>query len=349
MIIYKNSLKYFNTFGIDVTALEIIKIENINELYYIWKKNHLKSVPYIILGGGSNVLFLDNFKGIVILNRLKGININEHKNYWNLHVCSGENWHQLVKYTIKKGIFGLENLALIPGCVGSAPIQNISAYGVSLKKFCKYVDVINLLNKKIIRLSNIKCNFQYRSSIFKHSYRNNYVIIALGMTIPKKWKPNLNYKDLNYLNFNTVTPYEIFNHICKIRKNKIPNPKIYGNVGSFFKNPLVSNKLGTQLLKNFPNIPYIMKNNAFKFSAAWLIDQCNLKGYIKGGAMIYSKHSLIIINKFKATSNDILYIAMKIYYCVGNKFGIWLEPEVRIIGSLGEINPSSIFSHNYFK
>ncbi|QJC29769.1 UDP-N-acetylmuramate dehydrogenase [Enterobacteriaceae endosymbiont of Plateumaris sericea] len=349
MIIYKNSLKHFNSFGIDVHASKIIKIKNINELYYLWKENNQKLIPYIILGSGSNVLFLNNFQGIVIINRLKGIIINESKNYWNLHVSSGENWHQLVKYTIKKNIFGLENLALIPGCVGSAPIQNIGAYGVSLKNFCKYVDIINFSNKKIIRLSYKKCNFKYRDSVFRNFYIRNYAIIALGITISKKWKPNINYKDLNHLNFNTVTPHEIFNHICKIRKNKIPNPKIYGNAGSFFKNPLVSPKLGSKILKKFPNIPYIIKNNIFKFSAAWLIDECNLKGYTHGGAMIYSKHSLIIINKFKATSNDILSLAIKIYYCVGNKFGIWLEPEVKLIGTVGEINPSIIFSHKLFK
>ncbi|QJC27980.1 UDP-N-acetylmuramate dehydrogenase [Enterobacteriaceae endosymbiont of Plateumaris braccata] len=347
MNIYKNSLKNFNTFGIDVTAFKIIKITNINKLYYICKKYYYKSLPYIILGGGSNVLFLNHFKGIVIINRLKGININESKNCWNLHVYSGEYWHQFVKYTIKKGIFGLENLALIPGCVGSALIQNIGAYGVSLKNFCKYVDIMNLSNKKITRLSSKECNLQYRNSIFKNFYMHNYIIIALGMTISKKWKPNISYKDLNHLNLNTVTPHEIFNYICKIRKKKIPNPKIYGNAGSFFKNPLVSLKLGVKLLKTFPNIPYVIKNNIFKFSAAWLIDQCDLKGYIKGGAMIYFKHSLIIINKYKATSKDILYIAIKIYNSVGNKFGIWLEPEVRLIGSIGEINPSNIFTHNY--
>ncbi|QJC28431.1 UDP-N-acetylmuramate dehydrogenase [Enterobacteriaceae endosymbiont of Plateumaris consimilis] len=347
MIIYKNSLKSFNTFGLDVTALKIIKITNINELYYIWEKYCQKSIPYIILGNGSNVLFLNHFRGIVIINRLKGIYINETQNHWNLHVNSGENWHQLVKYTIKKGIFGLENLALIPGCVGSASIQNIGAYGVSLQNFCKYVDIMNLLNKKITRLSCIECNFQYRNSIFKNFYMHNYIIIALGITISKKWKPNISYKDLNHLNLYTITPHEIFSYICTIRKKKIPNPKIYGNAGSFFKNPLVSNKLGIQLLKTFPNMPYILKNNIFKISAAWLIDQCNLKRYIKGGAMIYSKHSLIIINKCKAKSKDILYIAIKIYNCVGNKFGIWLEPEVRLIGSLGEVHPSSIFFHNH--
>ncbi|QJC29321.1 UDP-N-acetylmuramate dehydrogenase [Enterobacteriaceae endosymbiont of Plateumaris pusilla] len=350
MIICKNSLKYFNTFGLDVNAFKIITIKNISELYYLWKENNQKLIPYIILGSGSNVLFLNNFKGTVIINRLKGILINETKNYWNLHVAAGENWHQLVKYTIKKNIFGLENLALIPGCVGSAPIQNIGAYGVSLKNFCKYVEILNFSNKKIIRLSYKKCNFKYRDSIFKNFYIRDYAIIALGITISKKWKPNINYKDLNHLNFNTVTPHEIFNYICKIRKNKIPNPKIYGNAGSFFKNPLIPNKLGFQILKKFPNLPYIVKNNnLLKFSAAKLIDECNLKGYMYGGAMIHSKHSLIIINKFKATSNDILNLAIKIYYCVGNKFGIWLEPEVRLIGTVGEIHPSIIFYHKDLK
>ncbi|QJC31469.1 UDP-N-acetylmuramate dehydrogenase [Enterobacteriaceae endosymbiont of Donacia tomentosa] len=342
-MIYNYSLKELNTFGINVNALKIIKIRNFFQLCEIWKKYTKKSIPCLILGKGSNVLFLRNFCGIILINKIKGIYVSESKQFWNLHVNSGENWHKLVKYTIKKKMYGLENLALIPGCVGAAPIQNIGAYGVSLKNFCQYVDIVNPINKEIKRINKEECFFKYRDSIFTKNIYKNHVIISLGLSLPKKWIPHLNYKDFKNFNLD-ITPQKIFHYISNIRKKKIPDPKILGNAGSFFKNPFVSDTLGFKLLKIFPTMPYTIKNNIFKISAGWLIDQCKLKGYIQKGAMVHKKQALIIINNSNASGMDILNLAIKIYNIVGNKFGIWLEPEVKIIDDYGEIDPSTFFS-----
>ncbi|QJC31892.1 UDP-N-acetylmuramate dehydrogenase [Enterobacteriaceae endosymbiont of Donacia versicolorea] len=343
-------LNNFNTFNIKNYAIKIIIVNNLKKLCKIWQKYKKKNLPCLILGKGSNVLFLNDFYGIVIINKIKGIYISELPKYWNLHINSGENWHELVKYTIENKIYGLENLALIPGSVGSAPIQNIGAYGASIKDFCQYVDIINPINKKIYRINKKECKFQYRDSIFKYDiYKKNYVIISIGLLLSKKWIPNLNYKDLKKLKKNNTNPnpQKIFNYICNIRKKKIPNPKIYGNAGSFFKNPFISLKLGLKLLKIYPQIPISIEKSKLKLSAGWLIDQCKFKGYIRKGVMVHSKQSLIILNKSNnATGMDILKLAIKIYNAVGIKFNIWLEPEVKIINSYGEVHPSIFFKKN---
>ncbi|QJC34316.1 UDP-N-acetylmuramate dehydrogenase [Enterobacteriaceae endosymbiont of Donacia cinerea] len=347
MIFCKYSLKKLNTFNINVNANKVIKVKNLIELCELWKKYKQKNRPCLILGEGSNILFLKNFYGLVIVNRIKGIYISESKKYWHLHINSGENWHKLVKFTIKNKIYGLENLALIPGCVGSAPIQNIGAYGSSIQDFCEYVDIINPINKNIKRINKKNCNFKYRDSIFKHNYKN-YIIISIGLFLSKKWVPNLNYNDLKKLKHNIhITPKKIFNYICHIRKKKIPYHKIYGNAGSFFKNPIVSPNLGKKLLKIFSNMPFSLENNFFKLSAGWLINKCKFKGYIRKGVMVHSKQCLILLNRFNTSSGrDILNLAIKIYNSVGKKFGIWLEPEVKIIDNYGEIDPCIFFKKN---
>ncbi|WP_246208931.1 UDP-N-acetylmuramate dehydrogenase [Enterobacteriaceae endosymbiont of Donacia vulgaris] len=347
MIFCKYALKKINTFNVNVNARKIVKVKNLPQLCKLWKEYKKKKQPCLVLGEGSNVLFLKDFYGLVIINRIKGIYISESKKYWHLHINSGENWHKLVKFTIKRKIYGLENLALIPGYVGSAPIQNIGAYGSSIQKFCTYVDIINPINKSIKRINKEKCNFKYRYSIFQHNYKN-YIIISVGLLLPKKWVPNLNYFNFKKSENNIYnTPQKIFDYICSIRKKKIPYHKICGNAGSFFKNPIISIKLGKKLLKIFSNMPYSLENNFFKLSAGWLIYKCKFKGYIKDGVMVYSKQCLILLNKFNnASGMDILNLAIKIYHSVGNKFGIWLEPEVKIIDHYGKINPYILFKKN---
>ncbi|QJC33510.1 UDP-N-acetylmuramate dehydrogenase [Enterobacteriaceae endosymbiont of Donacia provostii] len=338
------SLKKLNTFNLSTKVYKLFIVKNLHDLCKLWKEYEKKCMPCLILGEGSNVLFLNNFYGLIIINRIKGIYIRESKNHWNLHVNSGENWHYLVEFTIKNKIYGLENLALIPGCVGSAPIQNIGAYGTSIKKFCKYVDIINPVNKKIQRINNKNCNFKYRDSIFKNEYYKKHVIISVGLFLSKKWIPNLEYYSIKHLKNYNITPQKIFHYICNIRKKKIPHPKIHGNAGSFFKNPYISIKKGLKLLKIFPTMPYIIKHHYIKLSAGWLINQCNFSKCIYNGVTVYSKQSLIILNKFNKSSGiDILNFAIKIYNTVGKKFDIWLEPEVRIIDSYGEINPLIYF------
>ncbi|PPI88965.1 UDP-N-acetylenolpyruvoylglucosamine reductase [Candidatus Pantoea edessiphila] len=331
------SLKVNNTLGLDVNTRFLIIAKNKETILKSWQFSKFFQLPFLILGEGSNVLFVENFAGVVVLNRIKGITIYEDiKNkVWKLHVGAGENWHQLVKKMLIKGIFGLENLSWIPGTVGSVPIQNIGAYGVELKDVCDYVDVMHLSNGNIKRIYSSECNFSYRDSIFRNKYWTDFVIIAVGISLKKKWQPVLTYSDLKYLN--PVSAWDVFNEIFFIRKKKIPDPKIIGNVGSFFKNPIITREKALLLLKCFPNMPYYpFINNQVKLAAAWLIEQCNLKGFCIGGSTIYHQQALVLINTGHATAKDILSLAKEIRIRVGKKFGIWLEPEVRFITSKGE-------------
>ncbi|PPI88299.1 UDP-N-acetylenolpyruvoylglucosamine reductase [Candidatus Pantoea edessiphila] len=337
------SLKVNNTLGLDIGTRFLIVAKNKETILEAWKFSKFLKLPFLILGEASNVLFLEDFDGIIVLNRIKGIKVYEDTRTWKLHIGAGENWHELVQNMLTKGIFGLENLAWIPGTVGSVPIQNIGAYGVELKDVCNYVDVMHLNNGKIKRIYSNECNFSYRDSIFKNKYWTNFVIISVGFSLEKKWKPVLTYNDLKYLN--PVTAWDIFNEIFLIRNRKIPDPKIIGNVGSFFKNPIVTQKKATLLLKYFPDMPfYPCINNQIKLAAAWLIDQCNLKGYYVGGSTIYNKQALILINTGQATPQDILSLAREIRVRVGKKFDIWLEPEVRFIKAQGECNAIEMIS-----
>lgn len=330
----KKSLKNFNTLKINVQAEKIIIAKKISDIYSAWNISKINKIPFLVLGNGSNVLFINDYTGIVVINRLKGITINEDNNFWYLHVKSGENWHSLVIFSLLQGLFGLENLALIPGTVGAAPIQNIGAYGLEFKEICNYVDVLNCTNNKIIRIHSQQCKFGYRHSIFKNCCIKGLVIISVGLFLKKKWQPVTNYGLFKNFNINTLTPYNIFEYICNIRKKNIPDPNLLGNAGSFFKNPILNNNKTKLLTDKFSDIhAYKISNYKFKFSAGWLIEKCNLKGYSIGDAVVYQKHALIIINKKNATYNDILSLFKYIRLSVNKKFNILLEPEVQFIHS----------------
>ncbi|WP_348769458.1 UDP-N-acetylmuramate dehydrogenase [Buchnera aphidicola] len=336
--IYQKSLKDLNTFSIDITAKKIIFVQTIKSLIDIYKKCNSSHVPYIILGEGSNVLFLENYKGIVIINRIKGIRIKEKNNAWLLHILSGEKWSDLVKYTLKMGFFGLENLALIPGCIGSAAIQNIGAYGLEFKNICQYVDLISLKDEKIIRITKNLCKFSYRDSIFKHKYQEGYAVIAVGIKILKKWNPIFLKPFFKKINIIKISPYEIYRSICQIRKEKLPNLNKYGNAGSFFKNPIISQKDAKRIFSFNTNIPYYLQvDGSIKISAAWLIEKYNFKNVHIGDAAIYKKQKLILINRKKANPKEILKLAQIIQKSILKKFKIYLEPEIDFINSSGKI------------
>ncbi|WP_436859718.1 UDP-N-acetylmuramate dehydrogenase [Citrobacter tructae] len=340
-----HSLKPWNTFGIDQNANEIVCAENEQQLLNAWQSANERHQPILILGEGSNVLFLDDFHGTVIVNRIKGIEVTEQQDAWHLHVGAGENWHHLVQNTLQLGMPGLENLALIPGCVGSSPIQNIGAYGVELKQVCEYVDCVELATGKALRVSAAECRFGYRDSIFKHEYQDRFAIVAVGLRLNKQWQPVLTYGDLTRLDPETVTPRQVFDSVCHMRTTKLPDPKVNGNAGSFFKNPVVSAEAAQALLSQFPNAPhYPQADNTVKLAAGWLIDQCELKGVTIGGAAVHRQQALVLINASHATSKDVVKLAHHVRTKVGEKFNVWLEPEVRFIGSAGEVNAVEIIA-----
>ncbi len=252
-----------------------------------------KNEPVLILGEGSNVLFLDDFAGTVIVNRIMGIDVEERADSWHLHVGAGENWHHLVQFTLEKGMPGLENLALIPGCAGSSPIQNIGAYGIELKHVCEYVDCIELATGTAKRLTAEQCRFGYRDSIFKHEYQDRYVIVAVGLRLSKNWQPVLTYGDLTRLDPATATPRDVFDSVCHMRMTKLPDPKVNGNAGSFFKNPVIDSEKAKVFLEGWPAAPhYPQADGSVKLAAGWLIDQCQLKGTSVGGAAVHQQQAL---------------------------------------------------------
>lgn len=339
------SLKSFNTFGIQAYAKCITVVESVQELVDAWTDAISNEQPAIILGEGSNMLFLKDFDGTVIVNRIKGITVTEQNDAWLLHVGAGENWHQLVETTLQQGIPGLENLALIPGCVGSSPIQNIGAYGVEIKQVCQYVDCIDLDSGQSLRLDNEQCQFGYRDSIFKQADYKHYAIVAIGLRLTKNWQPVLTYGPLLQLNPETVTAQQIFESVCEMRSSKLPDPKVNGNAGSFFKNPVITAKQAQELFIHYPNIPhYPQLDGQVKIAAGWLIDQCQLKGHQIGGAAVHRQQALVLINENNASSADIVALAHYVRQQVGHKFNVWLEPEVRFIGCKQEVSALEIIA-----
>lgn len=333
------SLQAFNTFGLRAKAYQIETANNKDELCTYWLNAQDQKLPTLILGSGSNVLFIEDFNGIVIRNCISGIEITEDEQYWYIHAGAGENWHELIEFLLEKNIYGLENLALIPGNVGSAPIQNIGAYGKELKDVCAYVDIVELSTGNISRLTNKECQFGYRDSIFKHHYQQGFAIISVGFLLRKKWEPILTYGDLVKLPPETVTPREVFESVCLMRTSKLPNPAVTGNAGSFFKNPVVDIRTAQHLKNEFPFCPQYVQPNGVKLAAGWLIDQCGLKGFQLGGASVHLKQALVLINTTgTASGEDIVKLAAYIRQKVSERFGVQLEPEVRFIGQYGEIN-----------
>lgn len=333
------SLKPFNSFNLECSAKQLIKVATPEALQQAWINASRQGEPVMILGEGSNVLFLEDFDGTIIVNRITGIDVKESADAWQIHVGAGENWHKLVEYTLTHGMPGLENLALIPGCAGSSPIQNIGAYGVELKQVCEYVDCIELETGRLLRIDNTACRFGYRDSIFKHEYQNRYAITAVGLSLKKQWQPVLTYGDLTQLDPTTVTPQDVFQSVCHMRQTKLPDPRVQGNAGSFFKNPVINEQQATQLLAVYPRMPYYPQADGHvKLAAGWLIDRCQLKGYQVGGAAVHSQQALVLVNLDNATSDDVVKLAHSVRLQVGERFNIWLEPEVRFIGRSGEVN-----------
>lgn len=339
------SLKNHNTFALPVNAAQLVIAEKIELMIKVWQKSQKRKEPFLVLGEGSNVLFLEDFSGTVMINKLHGIKVREEQDAWHLHVRAGENWHKLVSYTLENGMYGLENLALIPGCVGSAPIQNIGAYGIELQDVCEYVDLLSLRTGEIDRMSPERCAFGYRESVFKHQYKADYIIVAVGLKLNKIWQPVLSYGDLTKLDPESVTPQQVFDAVCAMRRSKLPDPYIIGNAGSFFKNPIVSQEVTDKLLESYPNMPhFVQPDGQVKLAAGWLIDQCALKGHRIGGAAVHNKQALVLINQENAVPQDIIALARYVRNTVANKFTVWLEPEVRFINALGEVNAVEVLS-----
>lgn len=338
-------LSSFHTFHIAVRAHKIIEVFSLEQLQQAWQTATAEGLPVLLVGQGSNLLFLEDFNGVVIINRLLGIRHREDPFFHYLQVNGGENWHKLVEWSLEHGIYGLENLALIPGCAGSAPIQNIGAYGVEFKDVCEYVDVLNLATQERFRLTMQECQFGYRDSIFKHGYRQNYAVIAISLKLAKNWQPVLKYGSLTAFNAAETTAKMIFDEVCRVRRHKLPDPAEFGNAGSFFKNPIISAQHFTTLCKLTENLPHFPQpDGTIKLAAGWLIEQCGLKGYQIGGAAVHLQQALVLINRNHADGKDVAALAKYVRQTVANRFGVYLQPEVRFIGTNGEIDSEQAIS-----
>jgi UDP-N-acetylmuramate dehydrogenase len=327
------SLKEFNTFGIDVSAKKIVYL---NELKQLDKISNLKDS--FIIGGGSNILLTKDVEKTVVINQTKGIcTVNEDENFIELAVASGEDWHEFVMYCIQKGYGGIENMSLIPGSVGAAPIQNIGAYGREIKDVLTYVNAVDLDTREMKKFTNEDCEFGYRESIFKKSAKGNYFIVDVGIRLTKKnHQINTSYGDIEkWLNTNQIESPKIkdlSNAVIAIRRSKLPDPNDLGNSGSFFKNPIISSTHFKELIKKFPSIKsYPVRDHEVKVPAGWLIESLGWKGKRVGNTGSHQNQALVLVNYGNATGSEVKKLAEDIIKSVWDTYQILLETEVNII------------------
>jgi UDP-N-acetylmuramate dehydrogenase len=336
------SLKAFHTFGIEQTCDYLAIVESVEDVIQLFKDDTFKKLPKLFLGKGSNMLFTQHYEGLVIINRLLGKQVSETDEYYKLHIDGGEDWPALVEWCVKQDIGGLENLALIPGCAGSAPIQNIGAYGVELNNICDYVDVLDLETFETIRMSAEECLFGYRDSIFKHSLYEKCFITALGLKLPKTWQPVNQYGPLQSIPEKELNPNAIFERVCQVRMEKLPDPTKVGNAGSFFKNPVISQDHYDQLIQQHDTMVAYPAKGGMKVAAGWLIDQCGLKGTSVNGAQVNPLQALVLTNVDNCTAEDVVTLASLVKKTVWDKYQIELEHEVRFMNSHAETTLSEI-------
>ena len=330
------SLKPYNTFDIDVNAKHFVSIKSVEELKSVLT---LKDYPEkFILGGGSNMLLTKNIEALVIHLDLKGIDIiSKENNYVTVKASAGENWHDFVLWCLENNFGGIENLSLIPGNVGTAPIQNIGAYGVELKDVFVSCEVLEIDTQKIKTFTKKDCNFDYRNSIFKQELKDKYIIVSVTLVLTTKdHSLKTAYgsitDELYKMDINNPSIQDVSNTVISIRESKLPNPKIIGNSGSFFKNPIISKQQYDRLKLNFPKIPsYFVSENELKIPAGWLIEHIGFKGKRFRNYGVHNKQALVLVNYDDAKGEDIYKLSQLIQSTVKRIFDINLEVEVNII------------------
>ena len=329
------SLHSHNTFRIESSAAYFSEPADISELKAIVEYSVQRDLKVLIIGEGSNLLFRNDFEGLVIHPLMKGIQkIDESQSELLVQVGAGENWDDFVSFCVENEWYGPENLSLIPGSVGSAPVQNIGAYGREAKDLIEYVEVLDLTTNEITILSNQACEFGYRDSIFKHGTPNRYIVTHVVFKLKRQADLLLNYGNVKeeFEKKEAQNLSSLRDTIIEIRQQKLPDPEEFGNAGSFFKNPVISESQFEKISSEFENIPhYPLSNSAVKIPAAWLIDQCGWKGRKEGEVGSWPYQPLVIVNYGKATGEEIYLFSEKIAASVAEKFNINLEREVRVI------------------
>ncbi|MHB8262022.1 MAG: UDP-N-acetylmuramate dehydrogenase [Bacteroidia bacterium] len=335
-ILTNYSLKNIHTFGTDVSAQYFTEINSIAEIKELQQHLIYKENALLILGGGSNILFTKNYEGLIIKNNLKGIEIlMQTTEHVFVKVAAGENWHKFVLWCVTNNYGGVENLSLIPGCVGASPMQNIGAYGVEIKDVCNQVYAIDLQTGEEKTFTNEDCKFGYRESVFKNLYKNKYLITSVVFMLNKKPVLNTSYgaieQELKTMGITQPTIKAISDAVIHIRQTKLPDPTKLGNAGSFFKNPEVSKQKYDALKQQFPKlVAYALDNGNYKLAAGWLIEQCGFKGQRIGNAGVHANQALVLVNYGAASGNDIYALSQQIIATVHITFEVTLEREVNI-------------------
>jgi len=350
MVVEKNvPLQPCNSFGIMAKALSLVRIAGADDLADVLRDTALRVAPKFILGGGSNIVLTGDVRALVLKVEIMGKRLaGETAKAWIVEAGAGENWHELVAWTLENGMPGLENLALIPGSVGASPVQNIGAYGVELQDRFDSLDAVDLATGQAFTLDAGQCGFGYRDSVFKHASADaagfglagKALITRVRFALPKAWKPVLGYADIEKKRLqrkvDVPEALQIYEWICEIRRAKLPDPKLIGNAGSFFKNPTVSPEQCEDIIQREPKIVhYRLADGSVKLAAGWLIDACGWKGKSIGNAGVYEKQALVLVNRGGSanpvTGGEVMTLAKAIQTSVYERFGLRLEPEPVVV------------------
>lgn len=340
MISENVSLLPYNTFGIPALARYFGRFSSTEECAKILKEVEKRNMPMMVLGGGSNVLFCSDFAGLVLHNQIRGISFTDLGNGEAMVTCgAGEVWHEFVLKTLSEGWQGLENLSLIPGSVGASPMQNIGAYGVEIKDVFEELEALNINTLETQKFDKAACQFGYRESIFKRSLKGQYIITSVTFRLRRNGALNTRYgaieEELTKMKVTAPTAKDISEAVMRIRRSKLPDPRILGNAGSFFKNPVIPIEKARELSKTFAEIPlYPVPDDSSKVktAAGWLIEHCGWKGYRKGAVGVHEKQALVLVNHGGATGQEVYELSAAIIASVSNRFGIELEREVNMVG-----------------
>lgn len=322
----------FNSFGISQVAAYFAEITGPDQLQVALGFAQQQQLPVQLLGAGTNTLFVNDYPGLILHMNCRGIERLE--DGVSIRAGCGEDWHDLVKYCLNNKLYGIENLALIPGTVGAAPVQNIGAYGVELEQFFLELEAFDSQTGQLLTMGKSDCEFTYRDSVFKQDPGRGLIVLSLSLRLNREYQPNTEYGALKQaLDGLDPSPQQLFETVCRIRCSKLPDPAKLGNAGSFFKNPVISTEKYGSLRQQYPDLPAYEGEEAgtVKLPAAWLLDKVGAKQRHRGGAAVHSEHALVLINTGSAKGEDILLLAQELSNSVLQDFGIALQPEVRIV------------------
>jgi UDP-N-acetylmuramate dehydrogenase len=331
------SLKPYNTFSLPAVARTLVRVTSDNDVRELARHPQLGRMAKFVLGGGSNIILTRDMPQLVLKVEVRGMRLVESRpDAWVVEAGAGENWHELVAFTLAQGWPGLENLALIPGTVGASPVQNIGAYGVELQDRFESLDAVDLATGAGLTLGASDCAFGYRDSVFKQALAGRCVITRVRFRLPRPWQPVLGYLELERKRAETgiAAPgaQQVFDWVCAIRRAKLPDPAVIGNAGSFFKNPVVSVEQCRDITGRDPEVVhYPMPDGSVKLAAGWMIDTCGWKGKSVGQAGVYEKQALVLVNRGNATGSEVMLLATAIQESVYGRFGIRLETEPVIV------------------